>query len=113
MGKEKGPSERRIVHALLLSESSWKESSVASDDIENNKVSSHTNTRTQYFAPDLIKSIFARKKRATITNIPELIEDVSSSIGKFDYSDAQHPREHILCSRPQNIDNFWPTVTLI
>lgn len=67
MGKKKRSSERRIlllvVYALLLSESFWKESSVASDDIENNKVSSHTNTHTQYFATFLINPIFARKKK--------------------------------------------------
>jgi len=66
MGKEKGPSERRIVHALLLSESSWEGSSVASDDIENNRVSLHTNTHTQYFAPFLMIPIFLceRKKKS-------------------------------------------------
>lgn len=66
MGKRKRSSERRflllIVHALLLSESSWKESSIASEDIENNKVSLHTNTRTQYFVPFLINLIFAEEK---------------------------------------------------
>lgn len=70
MGKKKSSSERRIlllvVHALLLSESSWN---VASEDIENNKLSSHTNTHTQYSDPFLINSIFAKKrKRKRITS---------------------------------------------
>lgn len=79
---------------MLLSESSWKGSSVASDDIENNKVSLHTNTHTQYSDPFLINPIFLcerKKKRATITNTPELIEDVCSSLGKFEHSDTQLP----------------------